>query len=179
MTVKPPKRQSRRGIETFNENPFVKTALVSTTTGSKKLTNKTGDKFMIVSSETGELIAPAGFHEIVQVDKTQFVKLYLNGVKAFKGLTNPGIKVFEIIYMNVQDNPGADTVYLHFAAVNQDSTPISESTFFRGMKELISKNFIAESILPGQYYINIDYIFNGNRLAFLKEYQLKEDEKKI
>ena len=57
--------------------------------------------------------------------------------------------------------------------VEQNITPISRATFFRGMTELIERGFIAESQSQGMYFLNIDYLFNGNRLAFIKEYRVK------
>ena len=163
--------KSRRGAIRHASNPFTVDAVNNTRQGTKKLSNKAGDKFMIVS-EHGEIIANSGFHEVVEVDKTQFVKLYLNGVKAFKGLKNAGSKVFELMYRAVQDSPGSDSIYLHFMTIDQAITPFSRATFDRGMTELLEKGFIAESIEPGKYFLNIDYLFNGNRLAFVKEYRL-------
>ncbi|TDR27801.1 replication protein [Hydromonas duriensis] len=163
--------QSRRGAAKYEKNPFLPDALSNSKTGTKRLSNKKGDKFMVVS-ESGETVAPAGFHEIIEVDKTKFVKLYINGVKAFQGLTSAGAKVFEVIYHAVQESPGSDRLYLHFMSVEQNITPISRATFFRGMAELIDKGFIAESVEPGMYFLNIDYLFNGNRLAFIKEYRI-------
>lgn len=170
-------KKSRRGLPVYKENPFIKEALIATKTGVKRITNKTKDRMMIVS-EHGEILAPAGFHEVVEVDKTQFVKLYINGVKAFQGLTNPGTKVFEIIYRMVQERPGRDTIYLHFNDLDQAVTPISRATFDRGMKELLEKKFIAESVSPGMYFLNVDYMFNGNRLAFIKEYRVSRTTSK-
>lgn len=171
MTEKTKEIVSRRGAIRHESNPFIAKAAENSKTGTKRISNKTGDRFMVVS-EHGEIMAPAGFHEIVEVDKTQFVKLYLNGVKAFQGLKSAGAKVFEIIYRAVQDSPGSDRIYLHFMSIEQAITPISRATFDRGMKELLEKGFMAESMQPGMYFLNIDYMFNGNRLAFVKEYRL-------
>lgn len=165
--------KSRRGATRYRSNPFLPDAAVNTKQGTKRLSNKAGDKFMIVS-EHGEIVANSGFHEIVEVDKTQFVKLYINGVKAFQGLKAAGAKVFELIYRAAQDAPGTDRIYLHFMTIEQEITPISRATFDRGMTELIERGFIAESVEPGMYYLNIDYMFNGNRLAFIKEYRIKD-----
>lgn len=162
---------SRRGMALHSKNPFLVDASINSKTGTKRLSNKKGDKFMVVS-ESGETVAPAGFHEIIEVDKTQFVKLYINGVKAFQGLKSAGAKVFEIIYRAVQDTVGSDRIYLHFMSIEQNITPISRATFDRGMTELLEKNFLAESVEPGMYFLNIDYLFNGNRLAFIKEYRV-------
>ena len=164
--------KSKRGEVRHASNPFISSAAGNTKQGTKRLSNKAGDKFMIVS-EYGEVVANTGFHEIVEVDKTQFVKLYINGVKAFQGLKAAGGKVFEIIYRSVQEVPGTDRIFLHFMEIEQNITPISESTFYRGMAELIKAGFLAESTTPGMYFLNIDYLFNGNRLAFVKEYRIK------
>lgn len=165
--------KSKRGLMRHEKNPFIATAVAATKQGTRRITNKSMDRMMIVSEETGEILAPAGFHEIVEVDKTQFVKLYINGVRAFLGLSNPGTKVFEIIYRKIQERPGSDEIAIHFSKIDQDITPISRATFNRGMTEILDKKFIAESMMPGMYFINVDFMFNGNRLAFIKEYRLK------
>jgi len=169
--------KSRRGLPLYKVNPFIKDALVSTKAGTKRITNQTKDRMMIVS-EHGEILAPAGFHQVVEVDKTQFVKLYINGVKAFQGLTNPGTKVFEIIYRMVQESFGKDEIYVHFNDIDQSVTPISRATFDRGMKELLEKKFIASTTRPSIYFLNIDYMFSGNRLAFIKEYRVTPSNEK-
>jgi hypothetical protein len=165
-----PVRQSKRG-ERHDRNPFVNQAVTNTKQGVKRISNKTGDRMMVVCENTGEIVAPAGFWQAQEVDKTQFVKLYVNGVKAFKDLTSAGTKVFEILYLRVQDNIGKDEIWLTFPNINQAITPIGETTFYRGMKELLYKGFIAESLSPGLYYLNPDYMWNGDRLAFVKEYR--------
>lgn len=163
---------SRRGNPVYDKNPFLKNVLSSTRIGTKKITNKAGDKMMIVS-EQGEILAPAGFHEIVEVDKTQFVKLYINGVKAFQGLKNAGAKMFEVLYRFMQEQPGQDRINLHYSLIDQAVTPISRATYDRGITELLEKGFVVETPQAGLFFVNVDYIFNGNRLAFIREYRVK------
>lgn len=157
----------------FDKNPFIALTSTNTKIGSKKISTKAGDKFMVVSEQTGEIVSPAGFHHIVEVDKTQFIKLFKNGVKAFKNLTNAGSKVFSILYDRMQENIGKDSIDLVFTDINQETDPISTATFYRGLNELIEGDFIASTLRVGRYYINPDFIFNGNRLAFIKEFRLK------
>lgn len=167
--------KSRRGKPVYDRNPFVATALAHTKGGVKRITNKAGDRMMVVSEATGEIVSTgAGFWQQQEVDRTQFVKLYVNGVKAFKDLTASGTKVFELLYIEVQKNPGQDRVYLSFHLVDQALTPMSESTFMRGMRELLEKDFIAASTLPGWHFLNPDYMWNGDRLAFVREYRVKQ-----
>jgi hypothetical protein len=164
-------KKTRRGVALYDTNPFVGVAVSNTRQGVKRISNKDGDRMMIVSEGTGEVVAPAGFWQAQEVDKTQFVKLYVNGVKAFKDLTGAGTKVFELLYLEVQKQIGKDKVYLSFNAIEQLVTPMSSSTYDRGMRELIEKKFIASSMLQGWFFINPDYMWNGDRLAFVKEYR--------
>lgn len=177
MTVKKDKSLSRRGEHKYTTNPFVDLAVINTKHGVKRITDKSGTRMMVVSN-AGEVLAPAGFWQTQQVDKTQFVKLYVNGVKAFKDLTGAGSKVFEVLYLRVQEEIGKDILYLSFHDIDQMVTPMSESTFMRGMKELLKKGFIAESIVTGRYFLNPDYMWNGDRLAFVKEYRKAPSNKK-
>ena len=105
------------------------------------------------------------------MDSTKFVKLFIRGVKALKELTGAGTKVFEVLYLTVQENIGKDRVLMSFAEVDQALTPMSESTFMRGMRELVEKKFIAATPTLGVYWLNPDFVWNGDRLAFVKEYR--------
>lgn len=164
---------SRRGRPVYDRNPFIGNAVANTKTGVKRISNKGGDRMMVVSETTGEIVAPAGFWQAQEVDKSQFVKLYINGVKALRDLTGAGTKVFEVLYLEVQKNIGKDAVWLAHSMIDQELSPMSESTFMRGMRELIEKGFVAESVTQNRYFINPDYMWNGDRLAFVKEYRLK------
>ena len=112
----------------------------------------------------------AGFWQTQEVDSTKFVKLYVNGVKAFRDLTSAGTKVFELLYLEVQKNIGKDKVFMIFGVVDQAATPMAPSTYKRGVHELIAKGFMAATPTQGWYWLNPDYLWNGDRLAFVKEY---------
>ena len=118
--------------------------------------------------------SPAGFWQLEEVDSTKFVKLYINGVKAFKELTSAGTRVFEVLYLRMQGAIGRDEIWITFPTISQEETPMGETTFYRGMKELIDKEFIAEGMSQGLYYINPDYLWNGDRLSFVKEFRRKQ-----
>lgn len=68
------------------------------------------------------------------------MKLYVNGVKAFAGLSGAGAQVFGLVYAELQKAPGKDVIYLNFPDIDQDITPISKATFMRGVKEILLKN---------------------------------------
>lgn len=166
----------RRDSTKYEKNPFVGDAISSTKPRMKKITNG-GNKMLVVGEDTGEVVGPAGFWQAQEVDRAQFVKLYINGVKAFKDLTNAGTKVFEVLYLAVQQNIGKDVITLSFQRVDQNITPMGKTTFFKGLNELIAKRFIAESVISGDYFLNPDYMWNGDRLAFVKEFRVAKPKK--
>ena len=133
----------------------------------------------ITSNKCREVTVPYGFNEITKVDSAEFVKLYINGVKAFQGLSSAGAKVFELIYVLIQGSPGTNEIALHYSVVEKQKFGMSVATFKRGMRELLEKQFIYESTTPNLYWLNIDYLLNGNRLAFIKEFLLIEKRRMI
>lgn len=159
-------KPTRRGVVLYDKNPFVMTV----TTKTRRVTNKRGD-MMLINKDTGEVQTNiAGFWEAEEVDSTKFVKLFVNGVRALAELSNAGARVFELLYIELQNNVGKDQVYLSFVNL-EGAASMSRATFARGLKELVDKRFIAPCLAPGWYYVNPDYLWNGDRIAFVKEYR--------
>jgi hypothetical protein len=160
--------ETRRGVLLYRSNPFLEAGLVKAR--MKRITNKRGD--MMVMQDSGEIVAPvAGFWHAEEVDTAKFIKLYVNGVKAFKDLKGPGTKVFELLYLEMQRNIATDRVFMSFSAVDQTMNPVSMATYKRGMAELIAKGFLAPTPVQGWYWLNPDFVFNGDRLAFVRQYR--------
>lgn len=109
-------------------------------------------------------------YEWEEVDKERFVKLYLAGLKQAAGLSKSGLSVFEIVYNELRRKPGEDTVLLSASA-----SSLEERTYQRGLRELLEKEFLYRSHYDGMFFVNIRFMFNGDRLAFVKGYRLKED----
>jgi hypothetical protein len=172
MTVPEPDKQFKRGsgvVKVYRQSPF----LAQMDTRVRRVTNQTGD-MMLISKDRGEVVNDvAGFWQSQEVDSTQFVKLFVQGVKALTDLTSAGTKVFELLYLRVQENPNQDRVNMAFWTIDQQATPISERTHSRGMCELIQKGFIASTPTLGVYWLNPNYLWNGDRLAFVKTYVRK------
>lgn len=157
---------TRRGVPLHYTNPFI----LNVTTRTRRVTNKRGD-MILINSDTGEIQSNiAGFWESEEVDSTKFVKLFIQGVKALKELTSAGTKVFEVLYLKVQEAIGQDRIFMAFSEIDQILTPMSHATYKRGLSELIEKGFIAATQSQGMYWLNPSYIWNGDRLAFVKEY---------
>lgn len=164
--------QSKRGRErkTYKDNPFmaevaVKKRIKFHPKENMGLINFDGDAGMGNS-------APKGIWEVKEVDGTEFIKIYAKGVALIKELKKAGAVVFEIFCKVVQKEAiGQDQVYMSYAALD-DSTKelIAESTYHRGMNELIEKGVLAPTPMVCRFWFNPSYIFNGNRMRFVKDY---------
>ena len=165
---KPGAIREKHGIPVYLTNPSVPDA----TEIAKAKRVQIGDthKGFVVDNGTGEILGrgAAFAYEFEEVDKERFVKLYLAGLKQASGLSKAGLAVFEIVYSALREAPGRDSVNL-----SQDLSVLAPATFRRGLRELLEKEFLFRSPYDGTFFVNIRFMFNGDRLAFVKGYQLK------
>ena len=161
----------KRGVPIYQTNPSIPSE--SEIKRSKRAQIGTEAKGLVVDSGTGEIFGHGGAiaYEWEEVDKERFVKLYLAGLKQAAGLTKAGLAVFELVYSQVREHPGKDTVPL-----DPLSSGLEERTYQRGLRELFAKEFLFRSTNPGLFFVNIRFMFNGDRLAFVKGYTLKKEQ---
>lgn len=172
----------RRNEPKYRENPFLKDVVERTKTGYKRIASKDNTALIIMNRETGELQGAAGIWYKEEVERNQFIKLYADGVAAILGLKSPGKKVFRLVYNQLYGKDGINKteIILNYDMLSDDEQKLlSRRTFISGVTELIKSKFIAESYVPTYYFINPNFIFNGNRIAIVKEYILKESPKNI
>ncbi len=132
---------------------------------------------MIVDNSTGEIkgIGGMGFWWEEEVDSSRFVKLLLDGIKQAAGLSKTGIQVFELVYLQMREHPGADEIKLNQYVAKDHG--MSDRNYQRGVRELLEKEFLYRSPSDGVFFVNIRFMFNGDRLAFVKSYHLKGAER--
>ena len=130
---------------------------------------------MIVDNGTGEILGQGGAitYQWEEVDDTRFVKLFLAGIKQAAGLSKAGLTLFEVVYKYLQARPGEDKIILSYYAASEEIEGLTERTYRRGLRELLDKEFLYRSPSDGVFFVNIRYMFNGDRLAFVKGYQRK------
>ena len=158
-------------------NPFMQVPEPFVGIKTKKIMGKSGN-FMI-KKDSGEVVSDiAGFWHAEEVDSTKFLKLYVNGVKAFSNLSTKGTKVFELMYHEMQRNIGKDKIYLNFSSIDINEH-IAKTTFYDGVSELVEKKFLAPTTLLHWFWVNPDYVWNGDRLSFVKTYVKKQNPKSI
>src|SRR5580692_8297866 len=164
---------TKRGFPVYRTNPSVppKNELP---TRSKRFHVPGGKASMIVDNTTGEIkgIGGMGFWWQGEVDSSQFVKLFLDGIKQAAGLSKTGLTVFELVYYEIRANPGRDEIKLNQYVAKDHG--ISDRTYQRGVRELLEKEFLYRSPSDGVYFVNIRFMFNGDRVAFVKSYHLKD-----
>lgn len=160
-------------------NPFCFETELKIETRKKNLTVSRGTE-LIEKKDTGK----SYFANIVhtqEVDKEEFIKLYTSQIKAYFDLTKTAYKVFFIFLRIYQDAIGKDHFYLSckkaMSLVEKiDHFVLSESIFYRGIKELIEKRIIAKTNEKNWYFINPAIVFNGDRARFVSEIIKKKEE---
>src|ERR1017187_6740385 len=100
----------KRGVPIYTSNPSIPSADEI----KKPKRARLGDdvKGLVVDNGSGEILGHGGamVYEWEEVDKERFVKLYLAGLKQAAELSKAGLAVFEIVYKQLQDRPGQDTI---------------------------------------------------------------------
>jgi hypothetical protein len=91
-------------------------------------------------------------------------------------LSSPGIKAFSVLLWVVQnralskDEVDLDVLTLEaFLKYHKDKEPplkLSPATFRRGISELEKAQIVAKTLRQGRYFINPNFVFNGDRIAF-------------
>lgn len=138
---------------------------------------------ILVNQNTGEI---KGTHVTTykKVDSDAFVKLFTSNIALTFDLKAAGIKAFGVLVWILQEK-----------GISKDLTPLdrfvledflkchdkklSLPTFARGLAELENAKIIAKHLRQGWYFINPNFIFNGDRIAFttlIERNRIKEEQ---
>lgn len=163
---------TRHGDPVFKDNPSVPDPHQIKRMKKKRFGDE--KRGIILDESDGTLsVGGATFYEVEEVDNTRFVKLFLEGIKQASGLKGAGLTVFEVVYYQLQEKPDTDEVKLSYLIANDYIPDLNERTFRRGVRELLDKEFIFRSPTEGIFFVNIRFMFNGDRLAFVKAFKRK------
>jgi hypothetical protein len=140
-----------------------------------------GDKSLIITDartgvqQTGYY--GATFYEEKIVDPEKFIKLYTGGVDELLDLSAAGLKVFRVIYLILMEKPNTDIFTLEYSGLSTlKKWKWSQATFISGINELLSKQILFKSIFTAQYFLNVKFFFNGDRVNIVKSYKLKQTD---
>lgn len=158
-------------LERFSFNPFIgDDAFIIKKKNKTILAGTTKD--ILVDSETGEVRQATLFAKKKLIDAENFVKLYLTEIKNFFELSNKGIKALSYLTTILPINK--DLVYIHIPDLMEFCGFKSKETAYRAIKELIINKVIAISNKANLFYLNPKIMFNGDRIIFMNEYQIRD-----
>jgi len=158
-------------------NPLVDTFTLKT----KKKAVSTGGAKALINAETGE-VHQAVIVEDVELDESQFVKVFTAGIRAAFNLSLTGSRVFQAMLEVYQTQPlsggFADSIYLHFfdGGLDGRKLDLSERTYRRGLVELLENGFLyprGENL----YWVNPNLFFRGDRATFIKTYRKTQKQR--
>ena len=159
----------RSEVIRYKNNPFVEGMEIPTKRKRVRV-GKIGED-ILVNQVTGEV---SGTHVATykKVDAEQFVKLFTANIALTFGLNSAGIKAMNVVIWAVQHNAiSKDQIDLEKYTLELflDAHPklkLSLATLSRGITELEGVNIIAKTLKKGRYFINPNFVFNGDRIAF-------------
>lgn len=162
-------------IVRHEQNPFIEGMIVPIKGQKVQLSRLGKDDTVLVNHSTGEI---QGTHVTTyrKVDSEQFVKLFTANIALTFDLKAAGIKAFNVLVWVLQNNAiSKDLVpldkfaldeFLKFHDDRQPKIKLSQATFWRGLSELEKSQIIAKHVRQGWYFINPNFVFNGDRIAF-------------
>lgn len=172
-----PRELTRRGKRIYMTNPSVTDVSWSLRSNTSRM--KGADEGFVVSGKTtGEVLGEADLAIIQtrEVDDETFVKVYLAGIKQVGQLGKAGLRLFEYVYYQLAGAAGRDRdiVAANLLLVNEWGGNMSAATYARGIGELLEKGFLFRSPTSDNYFINVNFLFNGHRLDLVNRYVRKQ-----
>lgn len=164
--------KSRKQTIRYEENPFIEGMVVPVKGQRVQLSRLGRDDNILVNQSTGEV---QGTHITTykRVDSEQFVKLFTANIALTFELGSAGIKAFSVLAWILQDRsiskdlvPLDKFVLEDFLKAQEKKLALSQATFARGLAELEKAKIIAKHVRQGWYFINPNFVFNGDRIAF-------------
>ena len=111
------------------------------------------------------------------VDATTFVKVYDAGIRAAFDLSKAAAKVYQLVLQITGQGPrNADMITLHPSILEASPIKMSEDTYWRGMRELIAKKFLAAYTIPHRYWLNPHFFVKGSTLTIVRRYEIAAAE---
>ena len=162
----------------YDKNPFLEEMVISRGSKQVKVSAFGKDDNILMNQSTGEV---HGTHVVTykQVDEEEFVKLFTANIALTFDLKAAGIKAFNVVMWVVQHKAiERDLIMIDKYTLEEfnqcHSKTLSEATLKRGLRELEQGQIIARQTRRGWYYINPNFMFNGNRIAFTTAIEKKE-----
>lgn len=171
----------------YKTNPFLQDMIIPVKGRQVRLSSLGKDENVLINQATGEI---RGTHVTTYkaVDGEQFVKLFTANIGLTFDLSAQGIRAFSVLLWAVQhralskDEVDLDDLvrqdFIESHASNEKPLRLSTATFLRGLAELTKAQIIAKTVRKGRYFINPNFVFNGDRVAFTTVIERKRGSQK-
>jgi len=164
-------RKVQNRLKTYKTNPFHDSLVIKTKKKQVSVSRLGRDNNVLVNQDTGEI---NGTHIVTYktVDDSEFIKLFTGNVAMAFDLTSAGIKAFTVMSFALQKQIAKDGLFIDelvledFLLENKNIKACSMKTIYRGISELEKSKILAKSTRSGYYFINPNFVFNGDRVAF-------------
>lgn len=171
-------KTTKTGLIKYKENPFLEKEVLTIKVKNKRVGVASGTA--LVDTQTGETVGMTTIAQKIEVDAEEFIKLYTKDITVYFELSPSGIKTFAILLREVQGKAiNRDKVFFKYDQIDfHGNIQMSQAVFYRGIQELVTKQFIAKASDPNWYFLNPSLIFNGDRARFVKEYHIQQGTKR-
>lgn len=113
-------------------------------------------------------------------DTRTFIKVYQQSVVSLKEMSNAAIKLYCFILFKLK--PNKDYLTITYKNCSEFCAFNNKITYYNGLEQLLEQEFIFKADDPHQYWINVNLLFNGNRLNLINKDDIingkEEDEEK-
>lgn len=176
--------EKKKTNERFTENPFVKDLVIPLKNKQVQISLLGSDNNIVINQETGEFLGGTSVITYKKVDQTQFIKLFTQNIRLAFELTQAGQKALYVLFWVVQGEKGRDLVLLDRYTLETflESHPdleVSLPTFKRGLGELVKAQILAMNSRKGFYFINPNFMFNGDRVAFTTLLEMDKAQSRV
>jgi DNA-binding SARP family transcriptional activator len=81
--------------------------------------------------------------------------------------------IFEFVYKEISGRAGKDkdTVTLNYYLAQKWKPDLSRRTYERGINDLLERDFLFRSVVADVYFVNVRYMFNGDRMVVMSVYR--------
>lgn len=112
-----------------------------------------------------------------QVSKHDFLKIYTSTIAAVLRMSEPTVKLFNYILMNIQFNE--PRIYINYNKAMQALNYKHHAAIFRGIKELINLQILARTSDSREYFINPAMVHKGNKFVIVNAFETLPDPLEI
>lgn len=167
----------------YDSNPFYADMIIpikgkSIRVGGLDIVSKTlgrDNEVSVVDKNTGEDMGTA-VSVFRKVDSQNFMKIFTHNIGHIFSLPTSGIKALTILIWRAQAYIKKDEILIDKYVIdeffkyhpNHSRVGFSEPNIHKGMRELCEANIIAKTKRKGWYYLNPDFMFNGDRVDFVE-----------